>query len=85
VLASHGWEEIIPELHYKSLEGDWEGMTRLITDEMIDTIALSGTYESIATKLRERYAGLLDRIALYQPYEALVDDSRSAMLVRQFK
>ena len=62
--------------HRKSLEGDWKGMTRLITDEMLDTIAVSGTYESIGTKLRERYAGLLDRIALYQPYETLVDDSR---------
>jgi probable F420-dependent oxidoreductase len=85
VLASHGWEKIIPELHSKSLDGDWKGMTRLITDEMLDTIAVSGTYENIGTKLRERYVGLLDRNALYQPYEALVDESRSAMLVRQFK
>jgi probable F420-dependent oxidoreductase len=85
VLASHGWEGIMLELHRKSLEGDWEGMTRLITDEMLEQIAVSGTYESIGAKLRERYAGLLDRIALYQPYEALVDESRAATLVRQFK
>jgi probable F420-dependent oxidoreductase len=85
VLASHGWGKIIPELHSKSLDGDWEGMTRLITDEMLDTIAVSGTYETIGTKLRERYAGLLDRVALYQPYEVSVDESRSAVLARQFK
>ena len=85
VLAAHGWEGIVPELHHKSLEGDWKGMARLITDEMLDIIAVSGTYDKIGTKLRERYAGLLDRIALYQPYEVLVDESRSAALVQPFK
>ena len=47
--------------------------------------AVSGTYEGVGTKLRERYAGLVDRITLYQPYESLVDESRCAALVRQFK
>jgi len=85
VLAAHGWEGIAPELHQKSLDGDWKAMARLVTDEMLDTIAVSGTYESIGTKLRERYAGLVDRIALYQPYEASADETRRAALVRQFK
>lgn len=84
VLAAHGWEGIAPELHQKSLDGDWKAMARLVTDEMLDTIAVSGTYESIGTKLRERYAGLVDRIALYQPYES-ADETRRAALVRQFK
>ena len=60
-------------------------MARLITDEMLDAIPVSGTYESVGRKLRERYAGLLDRITLYQPYETLADESRLAALVRQFK
>jgi len=85
VLAAHGWEGIAPELHQKSLDGDWKAMARLVTDEMLDTIAVSGTYESIGTKLRERYAGLVDRIALYQPYESSADETRGAALVRQFK
>jgi len=85
VLAAHGWEKIVRELHQKSLDGDWKGMARLITDEMLDAIAVSGTYESIGGKLRERYAGLLDRIALYQPYSVSVDEPRIAALVRQFK
>lgn len=84
VLAAHGWEAIGPELHQKSLEGDWRGMTRLITDEMLDAIAVSGSYESIGRKLCERYAGLLDRISLYQPYEVLMDEPRHATLVKQF-
>ena len=83
VLAAHGWEGIAPELHHKSLQGDWQGMAALITDEMLSTIAVSGTWDTIAPQLRERYDGLLDRIALYQPYEVAVDDSRLARLAQQ--
>jgi probable F420-dependent oxidoreductase len=85
VLAAHGWEAVGPELHQKSLDGDWKGMARLITDEMLDTVAVSGTYQSLGSKLRERYAGLLDRTALYQPYEASVDEPRQAALMKQLK
>ena len=85
VLAAHGWEGIAQELHARSLEGDWAGMTRLITDEMLDTFAVSGTYDDIGRKLRDRYAGLLDRISLYQPYETVADESRLAALVKQFR
>jgi len=85
VLAAHGWEHISPELHQKSLDGDWKGMARLITDAMLDEIAVTGTYENIGTKLHERYAGLLDRISLYQPYEPAADESRQRALVKQFK
>ena len=81
VLATHGWEGIAPELHQKSLEGDWKGLARLISDEMLDTVAVSGTYETIGTKLRERYAGAGDRVSLYQPYETSADESRLAALV----
>jgi probable F420-dependent oxidoreductase len=84
VLAAEGWEVIGPELHKKSLEGDWKGMGKLITDEMLETFAVSGTYEDIGRKLRERYTGLLDRISLYQPYDTSLEEARHAMLIRQF-
>ena len=85
VLEAHRWEAISPELHAKSLEGDWKGMSRLITDEMIDEVAINGTYETIGKKLRERYVGLLDRISPYQPYEVKTDDERSAIVLNDFK
>lgn len=85
VLATHGWEAILPELHRKSIAGDWKGMAALITDEMLDIIAVTGTYETIGSKLRERYTGLLDRIALYQPYDSPTDESQQLSLVKAFK
>jgi probable F420-dependent oxidoreductase len=85
VLASHGWEAVVPELHDKSLRGDWKGMAALITDEMLDTIAVSGPFDAIGHKLSERYAGLLDRIALYTPYELPLDKSRLKLLAQQLQ
>ena len=86
VLAAHGWESLSPELHQRSLDGDWKGMSRLIPDEMLDEVAVSGTYETIGTKLRDKYAGgLLDRISFYQPYDSQVDDARLAALVNDFR
>jgi len=85
VLATHGWEAVVPELHQKSLEGDWKGMAALITDEMLDTIAVSGDWDSIGPKLRERYADLLDRVALYQACETSVDGATLARLAEELR
>jgi len=83
VLAAHGWDPIVPELHEKSLAGDWVGMRELITDEMLGEIAVSGMYDSIGAKLHERYGDLLDRVSLYQPYRVLAEDSRPAEIFRR--
>jgi probable F420-dependent oxidoreductase len=84
VLAAHGWQDLVPHLHRKSVEGDWQGMAALITDEMLNTYAVVGTYDTIGDKLRGRYAGLLDRTALYQPYQPGLDDPRLPRLVNIF-
>jgi probable F420-dependent oxidoreductase len=84
VLATHGWQDLVPHLHRKSVEGDWKGMADLITDEMVDTYAVTGSYDTIGRKIQERYAGLLDRTALYQPYQPGLDDPRLPRLVREF-
>jgi probable F420-dependent oxidoreductase len=84
VLAAHGWQDIAPALHRKSVEGDWKGMADLITDEMVDTFAVTGSYATIGARLRERYAGLLDRTAFYTPYQHGLDDPRLPRLVKEF-
>ncbi|MGH7416169.1 MAG: TIGR03617 family F420-dependent LLM class oxidoreductase, partial [Candidatus Rokuibacteriota bacterium] len=56
VLAAHGWQGLGRHLHRKSVEGDWAGMAQLITDEMIDTYAVTGSWDTIAARIIERYA-----------------------------
>jgi probable F420-dependent oxidoreductase len=85
VLAAHGWQDLVPHLHRKSVEGDWKGMADLITDEMLDTYAVTGSYATIASKLKERYDGLLDRTAFYQPYkQPSLDDPRLPRVIQEF-
>jgi probable F420-dependent oxidoreductase len=85
VLAAHGWQDLVPHLHRKSVEGDWKGMADLITDEMVETYAVTGTYATIAARLQERYAGLLDRTAFYQPYtQPVLDDPRLPRVIQEF-
>ena len=85
VLAVHGWQDLVPQLHRKSVEGDWKGMADLITDEMLETYAVIGSYATIAARLKERYAGLLDRTAFYQPYkQPTLDDPRLPRVIQEF-
>jgi hypothetical protein len=73
VLAAHGWQDLMPRLHRKSVEGDWGGMASLVTDEMLAVFAVEAPLDGLAEALRRRYGGLLDRLAPYLPLEARSD------------
>ncbi len=51
---------------------------------MVNTYAVTGNYTNIARRIQERYAGLLDRVSLYQPYQPSLTDPRWSMLVKAF-
>lgn len=73
VLDLHGWGELQPELHARSLRGDWEAMGDLIDDEVLDAFAVVATPDRIVPRVRERFEGLVDRLMLSFP-PALADD-----------
>ena len=56
-LDHHGWGHLQPELNRLSKKGGWAEMTKLITDDMLETFGVSGTPAEIGRKLRERNAG----------------------------
>ncbi len=68
ILECHGWGQVARDLTRKSIEGDWEAMAALITDEMLDAFAIVGTPEEIPAKLRLRYTDLLDRLSVYETF-----------------
>lgn len=84
VLAAHGWQDLQSQLHEKVAKGDYKGLAALISDEALDTFAVSGTYDTIGAKIKERYDGLLDRVSLYQPYPVRADDPRLPALIQSF-
>ena len=64
VLTLHGWEDLQPELHARSKRGAWSDMAGLIDDDMLDTIVIIATPETLVTRIRERYGGVADRITV---------------------
>jgi probable F420-dependent oxidoreductase len=81
ILECHGWGQVAKDLTRKSVQGDWEGMAALITDEMLDAFAIVGTPDEVPLKLRQRYTGLLDRLAVYETFRPEADlTARRALL-----
>ncbi len=84
VLETHGWGEVAERLNRRAAKGDWDGMAAEISDEMLDTYSVSGTFDEIGERVRSRYEGLLDRIAFYRPYRAGTDDAAWRSLNAEF-
>ena len=68
VLEAHGWEEVGEELGKLARDKKWDEMPNLITDEMLRTFAVEAALDEVGPALKERYAGLMDRVALYVPF-----------------
>jgi probable F420-dependent oxidoreductase len=68
VMALHGWGEVAERLSALAAQGQWEQMPALISDEMMRTFAVQAHPSELAAALRERYDGLVDRLALYTPF-----------------
>ena len=63
-LDCHGFGELHTELNRLSKLGRWDDMTGLISDELLETIAVVGPRATIADKIRARLAGIADAVSL---------------------
>ncbi len=68
VLEFHGWEEVGEKLGKLARDKRWNDMPRLVTDEMLHAFAIEVAPDEVGPALRDRYAGLIDRVALYLPF-----------------
>ncbi len=69
VMEMHGWTEVAERLNQMSREGRWMEMWELISDEMLHEFAVVARQDELAHKVKERYAGLLDRVGYYWPFK----------------
>jgi hypothetical protein len=69
VLECHGWAEVGQRLSGLAKDGDWEAMGRLIGDEMLEVFAVEAPLDRLGAAVKQRYRGILDRVALYLPYQ----------------
>lgn len=63
----HGWGDVARQASELSRAQRWDELPGLVDDEMFHTVATVGTYDEIASKLRERYEGRVDRIEFSIP------------------
>ena len=81
-LDFHGWGELHERLHLMSREGKWREMAGLISDEVLETFAVVGTYEEIVPKLKESWGGIVSAVRIPTlPCETSEDERRVRKVV----
>jgi probable F420-dependent oxidoreductase len=82
MLEHHGWGDLHPELNRMSKQGQWSDMMRLISDDMLDIIGVSGAPAAAGPALRARNA-FAERTSVVLYNET--DSDAVADIVRGFK
>lgn len=70
VLELHGWADLGDRLNVMSRRQEWAQMGELITDDVLDAFAVSGTPGEVAAAIMARYGDVITRTSLYTPYRA---------------
>jgi len=68
VLDVHGWGEVNQRLGALAARGKWDEMPALITDDILNEVAIVAPRVQVPAQIKARYAGLLDRITFYAPF-----------------
>ena len=85
LLEYHGYEGLGRELSRRMRQGNVAAMPRLVPDALLEAIALVATPAELPGKLRQRYAGVLDRVALYFPIPAGAPEAEWQQFVAAFR
>jgi probable F420-dependent oxidoreductase len=70
VMDKHGWLDLHQQLNAMAREGRWYEMGELISDEMLNEFAVIAPADELASAVKSRYEGLLDRVSYYFPFAA---------------
>lgn len=81
VFDLHGWDDVADDLSVLSRQGRWDEMEHRISDEMVEAIAVIGTYDDIGRNVVERYRGICDRVEFSIPVQGPADAERLAAIV----
>lgn len=85
VLETHGWD-FGNRLNNMSKRGEWEAMADVITDEVLNEVAVVAPVEELGARIRERYGDRLQRVGFYSlGGDASLGDDEWAALVEATK
>ena len=84
VMDHHGWGEVREALSRLASQQRWAEMPAHISDEMMAEFAIICSWDELPARILAKYEGLLDRVALYIPFDADQDQTRWARLCEAF-
>jgi probable F420-dependent oxidoreductase len=79
VLETHGRGDLQPELRRLTKEGRWDELAAAVDADLLDAIVVRGDPDAVAAGLIRRFAGRVDRVAVYSPGQ-LPDDALAAVV-----
>lgn len=84
VMDLHGWTGVAEKLSAHATKGAWAEMPGLITDEILNEFCLVTEESRLADELKQRYAGIADRLAVYIPFAPGERDEWWKRLIKTF-
>jgi probable F420-dependent oxidoreductase len=64
VLEIHGWGDLQDQLNAATKRGEWDKLSQMVDDEVLNTFAIIGTPEEAVAELKRRYGDVVTRITL---------------------
>jgi len=83
VLDVHGWGAVGEKLGFLAARGKWDEMPALISDELLNEVAIIAPQEEVPARVHTKYAGLLDRVTFYAPFG--LEEARWRELAQSFR
>jgi probable F420-dependent oxidoreductase len=77
VFDESGWPGVGERLNALQREGDFAEMSKTITDEMVDALAITSTWDELPQRLLDRYGDRADEIVCYSVLEQWNDHADS--------
>ena len=85
VMSTHGWDDTAARLYRMSVDNKWPEMPGQITDEMLETFAVVGTYDEIVDKLKAAHGDYATSISFDFPTDTPEEEERVAAMVAELQ
>lgn len=72
-LELFGWSDLGSRLRTMTRNGDWGSLGTLMTDEVLDTVLPTGTWDQLPDILDHWYSGLVDGLLIQPPEDPALD------------
>jgi probable F420-dependent oxidoreductase len=80
VLDLHGWGDLGIELHRCSVNGQWQQMSALVPDQVLEAFAVIAPWDELPSRLVAQYGGVVDRLMYALPFDTAPLDVLTDMI-----